>query len=186
MNPTNRSALRAATDPVVARAAGAIRRMAITFTAKALWQLAGFRMPDGSAETRQAEPFTGIGFYARPAADGKPEAIALMVGDANTPVIVAVRDEKTRAAVAGGVQAGETMMFTPLAMVYLTSAGTIEIRSVGGAAAALATKADVDALASWIHTTMTVTTPGAGAGPSTPGTTNAPPAAAGTTKLKGE
>lgn len=139
-------ALRSAIDPTAGRIAGMIRRMAITLTTKALWQLAGFRSYDGSIETRQAEPFGGMGFYARPPASGAPEAIAVMVGDAKTAVIVATRDEKTRAAVAGDVQPGETMVYNDKACIYVKADGTVEIRLVGGAAIALPTLASVQAL----------------------------------------
>jgi hypothetical protein len=126
------SSLRRAIDPAAARAAGALRRFAIGATTQVLWQLLGFRMPDGSTETRTAEPFTGIGFYARPPADGQPEAIAVMVGDAKAPMIVGLRDEATRAKVAAAIAAGETMAFNAVAVVYLKADGTVEIRTPTG------------------------------------------------------
>lgn len=136
------------TDPLLQQLRGMVRRFAITLTSKALWQLAGFRQADGSTETRQVEVFSGIGFYARPPSSGSPEAIAVMVGDASVPMIVATRDEKTRAAVAGNVQPGETAMFTPLAIVYMKSDGTIEVRSVSGTAKPLAVNAELAGLIS--------------------------------------
>ncbi len=139
-------ALLEATDPRWIRVAGMIRRMAISLTTQVLWQLAGFRLPDGSREVTKAEAFTGIGFFARPPSSGEPEAIIVSLGDASAPMIVAVRDEKTRAAVMGALQIGETAMYTDKAVVYLKSDGTIEARSGGGGAAPLATKADLDAL----------------------------------------
>jgi hypothetical protein len=130
---TTIESLRRLIDPAVARAAGAVRRMAITVSgAKAIWQLSGFRMPDGSTETRQAEVFAGIGFFARPAAGGKPEAIALMINDAKTPIVVAVRDEATRAQVAGELAADETMLFNSQAVVHAKANATVEIRTPTG------------------------------------------------------
>ena len=167
-----------ATDPLRARVAGAIRRMAITLTAKTLWQLTGFLFPDGTRETTQAETFLGIGFHARPSTTGKPEAIVVMVHDAQNPVVIAVRDEKTRAAIAGALAANETAMFNDTSLVHIKGDGTIDARSSGGTAVPLATKADIDALKAWIATHVH-------GGSGTPPTTT-PPSAAGTSKLKGE
>ena len=185
-----------ATDPAILRGFGALRRMAITVTAKALWQLTGFKQPDGTIETMKAEPFTGIGLAARPPNGGRPEAIVVMVGGASSPMIIAVRDEKTRAAIAGALGVDETMLFNSKAVVYVKADGSIEARSAGGAAHALATKADIDALAAYVdkqfsspghthtvdvaHAVTLLTTQSAVGGSS------ATPAAAGTQKLKGE
>jgi hypothetical protein len=140
-----------ALDPTLLELGGSIRRMAISLTAKVLWQLVGFRKSDGTSETRAAEPFTGIGFYSRPASSGKPEAIVLMVGDSKAPVVVATRDEKTRRAIAGGLDSDESMMFNSQAVVYVKRDGTIEVRSSGGTAKALATKDDVDAINKYLR-----------------------------------
>jgi len=142
----SKEALLESTDPRWLKVAGMVRRMAISLTSKVLWQLVGYRLPDGSTEVTKAEAFTGIGFFARPPSSGDPEAIVMSVGDATVPVIVAVRDEKTRAAIVGALKIGETAMYTDKALVYVKDDGTIEARSGGGTAAALATKADLDAL----------------------------------------
>jgi phage gp45-like len=132
--------LREQTKPAVVHAAGAIRRMAIALTSKALWQLTGLRLLDNSTEVMTAEPFGGIGFHARPAASGKPEAIVLLVGDnATTPVVVAVRDEKTRQAIAGALAGDETAMFNSQAIVVCKADGTVEVRSKNGTAKKLIT-----------------------------------------------
>lgn len=131
------------TDPLLLQLKGMVRRMAISLTAKALWQLVGFRQADGTTETRQAEPFTGIGFYSRPPSSGKPEAIVLMVGDANAPIAVATRDEKTRAAVAGALEPDEAMMFNSAALVYVKADGTIEARTKDGTAVQIPRLADL-------------------------------------------
>lgn len=120
------------------RLAGMLRRFAITLTTRALWQLTGHRLLDGTTETRDAEVFGGIGFYARPPSSGKPEAIAVFLGDGvGRPVVVAVRDETTRQAIAGGLDAGETAVFTDKAIVVIKASGTVEIRSANGAAGPL-------------------------------------------------
>ncbi len=140
-----------AISPEVQRITGMIRRMAITLTTRVAWQLAGFRMPDGTTETISAEPFTGIGVFARPPSNSKPEAIVLNVGDAKAPVIVAVRDEKTRAAIAGNVGADETAVYNSQAIVLVKANGSIEVRAAAGVAVPLATKADLDALKAAIN-----------------------------------
>lgn len=134
-------------DPVIMRLQGAIRRMAISVTSRVLWQLSGFRNVDGTTESTEAEPFTGIGFYSIPPGGGAPEAITVMVGGGNSPAIVATRDEKTRATIAK-LAADETAVFTSKAIIVIKANGTVEIRSKDGTAVPLATKADIDALIS--------------------------------------
>jgi hypothetical protein len=113
----------------VVHAAGAIRRMAIKATAGVLWKLEGFRLPDGSTESPEVEVFGGVGFYARPPSSGKPEAIVLLVGDdATAPVVVAIRDEKTRAAIVGSLGEGETAMYTSDTVVHLKN-GAVHLGS---------------------------------------------------------
>jgi hypothetical protein len=137
--------LRERVDPFRARVAGSIRRMAITLTAKVLWQLTGHTI-DGVVEVLRAEPFTGIGFYSRPPATGKPEAIVANLIDADAPVVIAARDEKTRAAAVGEIEADETAVYNSLAILHFKEDGTIEARPVGGGPAVeLALKSDLDA-----------------------------------------
>jgi phage gp45-like len=190
------------TDPIIRSLVGAIRRMAIRVTSRPLWQVTGYEI-DGTTETQQAEPFTGIGFFARPPASGKPEAIVVAAAGAKSPAIVAVRDEKTRAAVAGTLAEDEAMVYGSTALVHVTAGGTVEARAPGGTAVYLATKADIDALRAWLaNLTLPVTTNGTAtsqagwAGPPPPGglppsppipaISGAPPTAAGTTVLKGQ
>ena len=181
--------LREETSRAAAAAVGAVRRMAITLTAKTLWQLTGFGLGDGQTETINAEPFAGIGFYARPPSSGKPEAIAVMVGGAKAPVIVAVRDEATRSSVAGGIGQDEAMMFGSQAVVYVKNDGTVEIRTPGGAAVPLALKSDVASLVSTYntHTHAVATTGTATAQTGTAAATlNTASAPTGTSVLKGQ
>lgn len=126
---------------------GAIRRMTVALTNKVLWQLGGVRNPDGSIEVEKAEVFSGIGFFARPPATGKPEAIVLMVGlDNETPVVVATRDQKTLAAIAGALKANETGVFNSLAILHVTEQGKIEARLANGVALPIPTLAEVQAM----------------------------------------
>jgi phage gp45-like len=130
-----------ATDPERVRRAGMLRRMVITLTDKVRWQLAGLMMPSGR-EVVNAEAFTGIGIASRPPV-GQGEAIVGMIGDASLPVILGVRDEKTRAEMVADLAPGETAIYTPLAIVRIKADGTIEARSKSGTAVELATKQDL-------------------------------------------
>lgn len=137
---------RAALSEIARDAAGRIRRFVLGVTSRALWQIIGHTLLDGTVETENAEVFTGIGFYARPpSSGGNPEAIVVYPGGAGNPVIVAARDEKTRQAVAQ-LEADETAVFTSKAMIAIKADGTVEIRTVDGTAAALATKNDLAVL----------------------------------------
>ncbi len=148
-----------AIDPKWVAVTGSIRRMAISLTAKTLWQLVGFRIGT-KTETLPAETFLGIGFHARPSSSGKPEAIVLMVNGQDAPVVVAVRDEKTRAAIAGALLEDETAMFNTQAIVVAKADGSIEARSAAGVALPLATKADLTALKTAITNAVIVATDG--------------------------
>lgn len=165
--------------------AGLVRRMAITLTSRPLWQLVGHLLLDGTTrETRDAEPFTGVGFYSRPPADGNPEAVVVFAGAGGKPLIVATRDEKTRAAVfaaAGELGPGDAALFSPAAIVIAKADGTVEIRTPGGAAVALATLADVQALRDWAAGMAY-----GGSGSVVPVGGAAPPNPTGTTVLKAE
>lgn len=182
------------TDPLFLQLKGMIRRMAITLTTKALWQLAGFRMPDGSTETMTVEPFTGIGIYARPPSSTQPQAIVVMVGDAKSPAIIAVRDEQTRAAAIAaiapnGFAPDETALFNSQATLYIKADGTLEARSVNGTAVALALKSDVDNLAAYVDGTSTVPSERlilSVSGAFASGAVGGAPPSTGTKKLKGE
>lgn len=141
------------------RLAGMLRRFAITLTTRALWQVTGHRLPfdpSGTKETHDAEVFGGIGFYARPPSSGKPQAIAVFLGDGvGRPVVVAVRDEATRQAIAGGLDEGETAVFTDKAIVVIKASGKVEIRSAAGVALPLPTRADLLALTALVASSAT-------------------------------
>lgn len=101
--------------------ANLVRRMAVRVTSAPLWQLEGHELADGTTETPDAEPFTGIGFYSRPPASGNPEAIAVHVGGTGAPLIAATRDEKTRKAMAGDLGTDQTAIYTSGQRVRVTS-----------------------------------------------------------------
>lgn len=176
------------TNPALVRAFGAIRRFAVTLTDRAIWQVAGVLMPDGR-ETLRAEVFGGVGFSARPPSDSDAEAIVAMGGGATNPVIVAVRDEKTRAAVAGDLQPDESAMFNSQAIIVTKADGTIEARSANGTAVELALKSDLDALrAALLTAVIALGANGAAAVVAAMDTALgvSAPWPVGTTKLKGE
>lgn len=170
------------TDPRMLALRGMVRRMAITATAKVLWRLAGFKQADGTTEKTDVENFSGIGFFARPPSGGSAECIVINVGGALSPAIVATRDEATRAAVAGNLADDETCVHNSQAVIIIKANGTIEARSAVGAAGALATLADLDALRSAIDGAIPVANDG-GAALRTAMLLWSP---VGTTKLRGE
>lgn len=170
---------------------GALRRLVVTLTEGARWQLSG-RKVAGDQETIDVEVFGGIGYHARPrASGGSPEAVVVSLGGNGAPVAIATRDEQTRQAVAGSLAPDETAIHNSQAIVVLKANGTVEIRSANGVAVPLALKSDVDAIrtAYLAHTHVVAT---AGTAAAQTGTAAAvvpafqPPPNAGTTTLKGE
>lgn len=149
---TSKEELLRVTDPLLIDLAGMVRRWVITLTNEVLWQLTGFELPDGNGgtfkEVRQAEVFSGIGFFSRPPRDGSPEAITAAIhGDANALAIVGTRDEATRAKVAGDLAEDETATFNSQSILAHRANGTIEARSADGSAGPLSPHADMQALA---------------------------------------
>ncbi len=149
--------LAGATDPGQRRASGMVRRFGVASTSKVIWRLTGVRGLE-TTEQVDAEVFAGIGIYARPGANGKPEAIVVNVGDARHPVIIATRDEAAAHAIRGDLgankpAAGETLIFASVggAVVYLRNNGTVEVRTAAGTAGALATKEEVKALRDYLN-----------------------------------
>lgn len=158
-----------------------------------LWQGLGYRVPGSPPEAyNNVELFQGIGFHARPAEGSQAEAIILHVGaEHEHPVMIATRDASAQVA----IEPDETVVFTRKATIKITKDGDILITAKAGrtisaddgsGAVSLATKADLDALASYVHehTHLGVTT---GAGTSgAPPPTPIVPSAAGTSVLKGK
>lgn len=133
---------------------GMLRRMAVKLTQGATWQVIGHLLLDGKREARDAELFGGtLGFYSRPVAGAAAEAIVWNREGAD-PVIIATRDEDLRKLFA--LNQGETAMCNRATIVLCKPNGTVEIRTPGGTAAFLATKADLDDLKDAISGAATV------------------------------
>lgn len=174
---------------------GLNRRVALTRAdGTSRWQVLGYRGPAGR-ETFDVEPFTGIGFFSRPPSSGKPEAIVTAIGGSKTSAIVATRDEATRKAVAGGIDADETILYNSVAVVYVKKTGIVEIRLANGTALPLALKSDVDEAIAKLNAFITAykihvhggVTTGAGiSAVPTVVTVSSAAAATGTTVLKGQ
>lgn len=130
------------TGPTQRLLRGMIRKLVVTLSDGARWQFLGQRGGQGGDEVITAEPFTGIGFYSRPPADGKPEAIAVAVGGAKHLAVVATRDEETRRKVAGDLDEGETQIHSTGAIVRVKES-KIEARTASGNAAPVATLQDL-------------------------------------------
>jgi phage gp45-like len=151
--------LAAVTDRARHQLRALVRRMAVkTATRAAAWLVTGARELAGDASQLEAEVFAGIGFYARPAATGQPEAIVLNIGaDARAPVIVATRDHGSLKTVLGQLgtppAAGEVLIYAGAgkAVVLLKADGTVEIRQADGTAGELATRAEVKALRDYLN-----------------------------------
>lgn len=136
------------------------------------------------------ERFQEFGFNSVPLRGA--EAVALFPnGDRGHPLIVAVDDRRYRPTGWADGEAGTYNAFS--AMMHHKADGTTEITG-GGAAAELATKADIDALISSFNAAVTVfnahvhpgVATGAGSTTATVTPASSASAASGTTKLKGE
>jgi hypothetical protein len=115
--------------------AGKVRRMIVTRTRTALWQVTGHTLLDGTTETRDAENFAGgVGYYARPNDDEDVEAIVAFPGGPGNPIIIATRQEATRRVIAADLSADETQLHNSSTLIRIKSDGTVEIRSAAGVA----------------------------------------------------
>ncbi|MGL5361517.1 MAG: hypothetical protein ACRDBH_01460 [Bosea sp. (in: a-proteobacteria)] len=152
--------------------------------AAAVWQVFGVRIGAQREVLDGVEVFHGVGVAAIPAADGRPEAIVVNVGDARLPVIVATRDEKTRALVVpSSMAAGDTCIYSAGAIVYVRADGTVEVRSPDGVAKKLALHDELVSLRSYVLTHIHAVTGGATGAPTT---LPLPAVPVGTQVLKGE
>lgn len=120
---------------------GTIRRMVINVTGN-LWRVLGHLLPDSKREARDAEVFSGVGFYARPPEGANAEAVVAFPGGAAGPIVIAARDEATRQASAA-IDPDESVIFNSVARVLVRADGTVEITSIGGGAVALAKASDL-------------------------------------------
>jgi hypothetical protein len=125
---------------------GKLRRMVVTRTRSALYQVTGHLLLDGSTETRDAEVFAGVGFASRPSEDADTEAVVAFLGPGQ-PVIVAMRQEAIRRAIAADLAANETQLHNATTLIRIKANGTVEIRTSGGVAHRLAKASELAALA---------------------------------------
>lgn len=186
------------TGPLAVLLSGLVRRVVVKLTTAAnFWQLLGFVGAYGEEEVigggadGGVEPFQGVGFTSRPKAGAQAEAVAVAIGgEPGNTVVIASRDKANEPA----LEEDETATWNSLTLVIHKKNGTIELRTRSGAAVALATKADVDAIASFLRTHFDTaaghTHSAAGAGPPVAGTGSGTgfsvPTAAGTQKVKAE
>jgi hypothetical protein len=115
------------TSPFRRLVRGMVRHVTISLTQSSLWQVVGQKGGSGGTETFEAPPLTGIGVYARPPASGNPEGIALAIAGSKSTMIVAMRDEATRQAIAGDLAEDETAIFNSQALMLVKANGTIEV-----------------------------------------------------------
>lgn len=127
-------------SPLARRSEGMVRRMTPTITSGSTWQLTGHLLLENNRETIEAENLSGIGFFARPKAGHRCDAIVVYPGGPSNPIIIATRDEDARKAVAE-LSEDETAAFNSTTIV-LIKGGTVEIRLAGGTALKLPTLAD--------------------------------------------
>lgn len=111
------------------------------------WQVVGHQLLDGSIETRDADVFQGIGFYARPAADETTEAIVAFPGGPGNPIVIALRAEASRRVVTKDLGADETQVHNSGTIIRIKSDNTVEIRTHGGDAERLVKLSEFQRLA---------------------------------------
>lgn len=111
---------------------GKVRRMAIGVTSS-LWQVIGHLLLDGKIEAKDAEAFSGLGFYARPKAGSNAEAIVIFLGEGgSSPAVIACRDEDVRRVVVGDLDEDESAMFNSSTMIIVRASGVVEIKAPNG------------------------------------------------------
>jgi phage gp45-like len=169
--PTTKE-LAAVTDPFRRFVRSMIRRMVTSDTRHAIWQLVGVRDADGRDEVRTVELFPGVGIAARPPSGRKAEVIVAHAGGAESPAIVATREEKTAAEARkaiGGLAAGETVIYASgttyivlradgtievrnaAATIVVNPDATVEVRTPAGVARKLAFHDELEALRDYVH-----------------------------------
>jgi len=127
---------------------GIVRKVALGDTAGGAWGVLGYAIPDlrggrsfvtqGDSEDA-VEVFNGINIYARPASGDKAEAVLLNVGgEAQHPVIAAVRDESARKRYVetfGDIDAGAIAIFNSAgkSRLVIKADGNIEVDLEEGA-----------------------------------------------------
>jgi phage gp45-like len=138
------------TSPLARDIAGVLRWFAITLTSGPTWQVIGHLLIDGlTRETRSAAVFSGIGFYSRPKAGTNREAIVANIAGAENPVIIATRDEDTRARVAD-IDEDETMAYNTVVGVLLRKDNKILACMHGGTPVELAKASELNSLRAFV------------------------------------
>lgn len=135
-----RERLRGGATPGATAVRALVRRLRVVASAGVHWALEGHEDADGNVESDDVEVFPGVGLYARAKASHRVEAIAVKVGGADHPVIVATRNQDG-IKILGDLEEDEAAIFTSVAMVKIKANGEVLIGSIDGTFAALA-KAD--------------------------------------------
>lgn len=151
------------TSPLWRFVRGLVRRVEVTFARTGIWQVRGQRAGasgGGVDETFDADLFPGVGFFARPSGSAATEAVTVAAGGTGATMIVATRDEATRAKWDAQVPAGTTATFNEVVGMVVKPDGTVAVKLLNGTEIALALKLDLDILRS----ALTSATIAAGAG----------------------
>ncbi len=178
--------VRALIQPLQTRLANAAARAVISnVDASGKRQILQLIVLDGE-EVDDCEHMQNYGFASRPIT-GAEAVVIFPNGDRGHPLVVAVEDKRYHP---DGLETGECAMYNNAsAWVRLREDGIVEAGNRGGAFQALATKADLDALADYVsgHSHKTTATVGASTTEfgiiASPGKT---PNAVGTTKFVAE
>lgn len=126
----SRSNLRARLAGGVAKAM--VRRLRVVASKGVAWALEGHEDGEGNVETGLAEVAQGVGFYARPKAGDRVEAIVVKVGaESGHPMVVALRNQDGVRRL-DAVEDDETAVFNSQVEIRFVE-GRIEIRTIGGA-----------------------------------------------------
>lgn len=187
MTRESQESLRQRQGKLSLRLANVVRLVSIADASALEWVLEGLVDDDGNREDISAQVYSNVGFLSRPRTGVETEAVVLNVGgDSNSPLQVGSRDPALNDSYveAEGLEADQTVLLNSSAHVKVTG-NSVEVKSHGGAAVELATKADVERLRSELSSHTHTISSGSSAG-----TTTIPiqsfTAPDGTSVLKGE
>lgn len=116
-----------------------LRRVSVTQSSGGVWTVELGVDETGETFREQAEVFEGAGFSARPPTDQGEAILVTINASADHPVIIATRDEATRASVVKtvGLEPDETIVFNSGYVLKLASDG-VKVGAVGGTFKAVA------------------------------------------------